>query len=695
MSTYTEDQLADALAECAREPVHIPGAIQSAGCLICLDEHLARVLQVSKNLWEFLGISADEALRCAPAHSLGEALIAGLDAWLSADSGERVHHDVVKAAGTDQRCLATAYRSGARVVVEIEPLSEVDEREMLATVRHWQSRLIAQSREPELLQVLVEAIRGLTQHDRVLVYSFDADWNGQVKAESRSDRLDSLLGHRFPASDIPSQVRALYDINPIRSIPDAQASAVPLVPEHCPISGDPLDLSIGGLRAVSPVHQEYLHNMGVAAALSIAMQTDEGLWGLVACHGVSAQVVSPVARDAVHMLVMMAVQRLQLLRLKVQQDFRQRVQDSRVLLSEARGELMGASDLIQRHGEGWMTLFQSSGVGLVYGGTVSRVGSLPDVATLKQVATWLGDNHSGGRAWHSSALGETPLGEWVDASCSCGLLAVPLLVDVDRRGWLMLFREEHRELHRWAGRPQDIPELRDGRLIMSPRRSFEAWQQELTGHSAPWREAEDLAAQDLAEDLAVAASASEISILNESLYRERQALAEANKRLEHLAHTDPLTQIWNRYRLEQALEAELNAASRYGRNVSVLLFDIDNFKSVNDRFGHEVGDQVLTGLAQAVWKTLRSSDAVGRWGGEEFLVLCTGCAEDEAMGLAQRLLKNVSEVEFDTVGHVTISIGVASWSEGESQAELINRADKAMYQAKEQGRNRAIKSESS
>ena len=693
MPIYSEEELAEALAECAREPVHIPGAIQPAGCLISLNEDLTRVLQVSSNLQELLGMPVTEALSHPPTHCLGEALIARLDSRLAADSGKIVVDDILTSAITGERCRATAYRSGARVVVEIESLGPLSEPEVLATICHWQTRLANQNSEAELLQVLVEGVRALTQQDRVMVYSFDAEWNGQVKAECRSEGVDSLLGHRFPASDIPNQVRALYDINPVRSIPDAKTEAVALVPERCPLSGEPLDLSVGNLRAVSPVHQEYLHNMGVAGSLSVAIHGDEGLWGLVACHAMTPRALSPASRDAAHLLAQMAIQRLQRLRLLFQQRFRQRVQETRGLLFETRKELLVAGDLVQRHGHDWLILFRASGVGMVYADTVSRVGKLPDADMLKKVAAWLGESQSRATAWHSSALGETPLCEWLSPQCSCGLLAVPLSVDANRQGWLMLFREEQRETSLWAGRPEDVPRMKDGRLVMSPRRSFEVWQQELTGHSAPWQEVEVLAAQDLGEDLAIAASASEIFNLNETLYQERQALAEANRRLERLALTDPLTQIWNRYRIEMALEAELNAAARYGRDVSVLLFDIDHFKSVNDRFGHEVGDRVLTLLAQTVWNALRSCDAVGRWGGEEFLVLCTGCTDEDVMGLASRLLKAVSEVKFDEVGRVTISIGAACWTPGESQTDLIRRADKAMYQAKKGGRNRAEKSE--
>ncbi|SFU51270.1 diguanylate cyclase (GGDEF) domain-containing protein [Halomonas korlensis] len=152
-----------------------------------------------------------------------------------------------------------------------------------------------------------------------------------------------------------------------------------------------------------------------------------------------------------------------------------------------------------------------------------------------------------------------------------------------RRGWLLLFRPEQRETYAWvrlldtglaAACPGDTPLL--GQL-------FNQWQEEISGHSAAWERVERLAARDLAEDLAVMASAQQINRLYASLRQEQQALAEANRRLEHLAHHDTLTRIWNRYRIEQAMDVELTAAERYARPVALLLFDIDHFKRINYR----------------------------------------------------------------------------------------------------------------
>jgi light-regulated signal transduction histidine kinase (bacteriophytochrome) len=127
-------------------------------------------------------------------------------------------------------------------------------------------------------------VRGLTGFDRVMVYRFDPDWNGEVVAEERRDDLEPFLGLHFPASDIPAQARALYLRNWLRLIPDARYAPVPLVPERNPHDGRPLDLGASTLRSVSPVHLEYLANMGVIASMSVSLVDRGRLWGLIACH---------------------------------------------------------------------------------------------------------------------------------------------------------------------------------------------------------------------------------------------------------------------------------------------------------------------------------------------------------------------------------------------------------------------------
>jgi|GEM_PF-3020440 len=172
------------------------------------------------------------------------------------------------------------------------------------------------------------------------------------------------------------------------------------------------------------------------------------------------------------------------------------------------------------------------------------------------------------------------------------------------------------------------------------------------------------------------------------LSQRNEALMRLNIRLEELATTDALTGAFNRRRFYELLNDELQRAARYGKAFSVIMFDIDHFKRVNDTFGHAVGDAVLKGLACIVRDSLRASDRLTRWGGEEFVVLAPETAGHEALTLAERIRERVRDEAFPTAGAVTISLGVAEHRPDESGDDLLGRADAALYRAKENGRDR-------
>jgi diguanylate cyclase (GGDEF)-like protein/PAS domain S-box-containing protein len=170
----------------------------------------------------------------------------------------------------------------------------------------------------------------------------------------------------------------------------------------------------------------------------------------------------------------------------------------------------------------------------------------------------------------------------------------------------------------------------------------------------------------------------------DSAYR---ALQEANAELTRLATTDALTGAWNRRHCEHLLRREMAAAARYGGPLSLLLFDIDHFKDINDAHGHQIGDQVLVELVRRVGEHVRITDLVGRWGGEEFVVIVPRCGIDEAQPLAEKLRDLIAATPFPGVGSVTISIGAAELGVGETLDDLFRRVDTALYAAKASGRN--------
>ena len=180
--------------------------------------------------------------------------------------------------------------------------------------------------------------------------------------------------------------------------------------------------------------------------------------------------------------------------------------------------------------------------------------------------------------------------------------------------------------------------------------------------------------------------------LEHDVKERTRELEELNKRLQKLATTDLLTQLNNRVVLDEALQKRCEVFSRHKKVFSLIMLDIDFFKEVNDKYGHQVGDHVLQEVAAVLKKSTRSIDTVGRWGGEEFLIICDETILDGAFVLAENIRNAIEKHDFGEVMHQTISLGVAQMEIGLNVDQLIKKADDALYEAKKSGRNRTIKS---
>ena len=167
-----------------------------------------------------------------------------------------------------------------------------------------------------------------------------------------------------------------------------------------------------------------------------------------------------------------------------------------------------------------------------------------------------------------------------------------------------------------------------------------------------------------------------------------QELQEKNAQLELLAVTDQLTGLFNRMKLDKTLAEEFAQSERYNTDWSVILLDVDHFKSVNDTHGHAVGDCVLVDVAQILHTQVRGTDLVGRWGGEEFLIVCRGSQPAAAATVAEKLRHSIASHVFPVIGQKTASFGVSKYGDGDTVKSVVARADMALYQAKNSGRNR-------
>ena len=276
------DQNTD-LTNCDREPIHILGAIQPIGFLIALTSDWL-IARVSANTASFIGLGPDELIGRPLADVLAKRAVHDLrnrtTMLRGPDAVERVFN--IELIDGARRYDVALHFSNSNIILEAEPASG-EHGDASGTVRSMITRLDQCLDLAAFLREGARQVRALVEFDRVMVYRFDYDGSGEVVAEACKPGIGRFMGLRYPASDIPVQARELYKRNQLRIITDVNAIPIPIVPILSE-KGEPLDLSLSVLRSVSPIHIEYLKNMGVDASMSISIIVEGRLWGLFACH---------------------------------------------------------------------------------------------------------------------------------------------------------------------------------------------------------------------------------------------------------------------------------------------------------------------------------------------------------------------------------------------------------------------------
>jgi two-component system, chemotaxis family, sensor kinase Cph1 len=508
------------LSQCDREPIHLLGGIQPHGGLLAFSEPDLTLQVVSANTQALLGRPPESLLGRPLSEVLHPSSLVLLTQALSAQSlvgGLRI-----EAAG--HPFIGLPHRSDGLTVLELEPAAALtSEEEALAMVDLLLSPLAGAQGPLGLLQSAADAVRALTRFDRVMVYRFDADWHGEVVAESRDEAMDSFQGMHFPASDIPAQARALYTRKTLRLIADARAAPVPLVPAVLPSLGRPLDLSHAALRSVSPVHLEYLANIAVAASMSVSLMREGRLWGLIACHHRTPLVVPAATRRACDVLArLISLQLASEERAEVSSELVRRADLQSLLVGRLSAEAGALRTVLPRQGDLLLGLTGAGGVALLLGEAPLLVGATPSLVEVDALVQWLAGQRFEG-AFHTDRLSRLhePAARYADVAS--GLLAVRLAEDAPR--FVLWFRPEVTRTVTWAGNPQKPVVPGPGASRLHPRASFEAWQETVRGVSVSWSAAD------------VAAATSFRGALVGVLLRHAAALARSNAELDAFSGT--------------------------------------------------------------------------------------------------------------------------------------------------------------
>jgi chemotaxis family two-component system sensor kinase Cph1 len=517
------------LSNCNREPIHIPGSIQPHGVLLALQEADLTILQISNNTGELFGLNPEDLLNKNLSCLLEADQIKLLKDSLSQDDLPIVNpieftinhnHKLV-------HCDGILHRSAETLILELEPTHSEKSNTFFKfyhLIKMAMSKLQSASNLAEISQILVKEVQTITGFDRVMLYRFDENWHGTVIAEEKPEYLTAYLGLHYPASDIPTQARKLYSQNWLRLIPNAHYQPAAIVPTNNPLTDQPLDLSRSVLRSVSPLHIEYMHNMGVTASMSISIMKDRKLWGLIACHHQTPKYIPYEIRNACEFLGHMTS--LEMAAKEDSEDVEAKIQvksDHSKLVEYMSLENNFIDGLINNQ-PNILNLVNAQGAAICFNGNYFTIGITPEQQDIQDLVEWINQNlHE--EIFCTDSLSQIyPEAEKLRDVAS-GLMA--LSISKSQKNYVLWFRPEVVRTVDWGGNPNKPVEVKsNGSVRLSPRKSFELWKETVLLKSLPWKPYELNAALELRSAIIgiVLRKADELAQLNIELERSNHEL---------------------------------------------------------------------------------------------------------------------------------------------------------------------------
>ncbi|MEM8578448.1 MAG: HWE histidine kinase domain-containing protein [Pseudomonadota bacterium] len=489
------DDTAVDLTNCDREPIHILGNVQSYGCLIAVSVDWL-ITHASANCDVHLGLEAEDLIgtRFSDAFS-GEVihtLRTRMQVLTHQDGAARIFG--LQLLGDERRFDVSIHQVEAHIVLEFEQRDgDAPSFDDSGTVQALIARVKRQTTLDKMAQTAARGLKMLSGFDRVMVYRFNDDDSGTVIAEMAEAGQTPYKGLRFPASDIPKQARALYTRSLLRLIADVDDTPYPIRPERDP-NGNPLDLSLAVTRAVSPIHLEYLRNMGVQASMSVSILRGGKLWGLFACHHRTPLYINYESRSAVELFAQLFNYELDQLELNKELSELDQVRE---LHDQLMAQLSGGQsmlDIFDVFAESINSVISFDGAAIYSEGTYKSTGSAPTQEEFMGLARFLNTTPAA-QVYATNALAERfPRAEGFGDRVA-GLLALP--ISRTPRDYLVLFRREIANSVTWAGNPEKPVDLGPNGIRLTPRKSFDAWQEVVRGQSAAWRDSELRAANAL------------------------------------------------------------------------------------------------------------------------------------------------------------------------------------------------------
>lgn len=469
--------------------------VQPYGSLLVIDRNTLTIIQYSENVVDLLNI---------PGQSLKDLLITDfltfedksndMRSWL-ATADKCYSRFIWKGKDSPISIWVYIHQQSNLILLEIELAENSDSHKqglsIIEEIINLKVDIVSTDREKYAIQVC-KALVSITGCDRSIIYRFESDKSGLVIGESTKN-MDSYLRLRFPATDIPENVRAMYLRQPVRYIPDIDVPPIALIPNNA----EKLDLSDVMLRAVSPVHIEYLRNMGVASTISVAIINNNALWGLIVCHYSKSKKIPICCRFAVMLLSKIIGKDLISIDRIIQGKAKkaiflgvQKIQD--IIYNENT-----ISGVFIKINKDLLKLFSADGMVYFCNDKIFISGLTPNEEQIKNLIEWLKEHHNS-EDFSTHILHQDYPSSVNFSSHSCGLLAIP---DITGKNFLLFFRREQIYEDSWGGDPDKVL-IRHGDDY-SPRKSFIAWKQIVHNQSIKWEKFEVAAAHALSQTLTI------------------------------------------------------------------------------------------------------------------------------------------------------------------------------------------------
>ncbi len=488
-----ESALTPDLDTCDLEPIHTPGRIQPFGVLLAGPPDLSEVQYCSRNLADFIDLNAEHLIGKPFAELFSAQDLHDIRNSITASTARTQRERVGVSTLLGGRFEVYAHLNAQNLAtIELEPAPDsaeapypVDQMRKLLAAAHAGTSI------EQLLRVSVAGIQALTGYDRVMAYRYEDNGDGEVVAETLNGDVDSFLGLRFPGWDVPEQARALQIKNPLRMLVDVHQTPVPMLSRAR--DKQPLDMSLAHLRGISPIHVEYLDNMGVAATLTIGLVVEGRLWGMFACHHMVPKVIGSDLRIAVELfgqvvsLLIKEKQDAQLLKRKrIAAEGRERIMSETMATTDLLNSFPKMAPILS-------DIIESDGLALTYEGKTLSYGSTPDTAAINRFAGL--DEDQEDIILPIDNLAMSRIGADCDLRDSGGALLIRATAAFPMQ--IIYFRDEISKSLNWAGQPKKQMETGPQGPRISPRQSFASYVETHQGYCMPWKPADRVAAQDI------------------------------------------------------------------------------------------------------------------------------------------------------------------------------------------------------